>query len=287
MAKYWTKIETKRTLCLPLAQYHIFASPCKVSDPLQLKTALVEAIKGNDYYLFKKTLMSNFIYPAHGALSSSHYAGRDHTTDYEYQRALTRPVIEALLIEQPKVLSELLDVLIASKNEGMTKAFLNCCKNSDVAIPRETFKPLNDDMRKALSGEFKALRKLKPQDEAQKLASSLEKLLTEWPFIPSDIKTLQYKMKFFTELSSYDKCFAYEPNYKKIFVNILTILSSAGLINLSNPHFAGTFLFFKQPSPNKQITNIKKIMNLALPEEPCAEFDNDLKPGDLISPIKL
>ena len=290
MPKQWVKIKTQE-FCDAQADPTNFSQPCKVADPEQIKKNVLAAINQQDHKSLQTLLLSYFIYPKRGEKYNDYYRGNWHTRSWTTQDALTRPTVEALFIEHPAVFKELLDAVIKTNNEQLAQTFLTCCQNERVDIAKTIFLPLNEENERKLANEIISLRALDPGNpKLQSLANALATQLLAWPQSTSQLETLQHKLNFITTLHQEDKHFAHEPNYRKIIINILSIIFTGGLLNLGNKVFTGHYLFFRHTPTQQRIANMDKVVEKEQlrPPFPKTELDEDekkLQPGDVITPL--
>jgi hypothetical protein len=259
MAKKWVTLTTYSTFTsddLQGSQVNRFSYP--VADPRKIKTNLLQLISTGNTTGFRKALTEHFIYPDRGKEEECSYTGHHHKRTWATQKFLTRPVIEALFFEHIWLFQEVLSALLQSNQKELHDIFFNSLKSLP-EIPAHIFIAL-DDMNKAkLRKEFKALSTI--NGVSQEFITALNDRLTDMSEAKDPLIILKDKLDLVQLMHSQDKEFAKMSNYKKICVNIVTILLAGCIPNLLNLFFTGNFLFFSKNSAQTRIANTDKILD--------------------------
>lgn len=287
MAKRWIKLCTSETFSSPTEFTHD-SKKYTVSDINNIKKILLALVEEGNASALKKALLDYYIYPSKGETSTEQYKGNWHTRTWELQTFIAQPVIEAIYLEHPKLFKILVDAIILKKDKNLETAFIECCL-AENDLPTTMFDSFTEEQKIQLDVEFKALRdKDSTNKDAQSLANQLTQFMSKMPK-GNGLKQLHYKLQFIELLHSQDRQLSKEINYRKILVNIATLILSAGLLNLVNLAATGNFLFFSQTKALTKISDIDALIgkDKLHPTPPNIELANDdssLKHGDQIKP---
>lgn len=287
MAKKWVALTTSSTFHgdnVPSENHHFAYS---VSDPRKIKTALLQLIASGDKKEFKKELIQHFIYPNRGLVEEGRYKGNHHIRTWTSQSFLTRPVIEALFLEHTGLFHEVLLAVMNAQNKELEEIFYASLIEIK-EIPASLFIALNKAQREHLREQISALNSIReiPADFIIALNDRLNKMSES----TDPLLVLKEKLDLAQLVHSKDKEFIGMSNYKKICVNIVTILLSGCILNFMNLFVTGNFLFFNKNAAQTKIANIDKTLDqnqlLAPNEEKSAEAEKlQAQAGTTIKPI--
>lgn len=239
----------------------------KITKADEVKNDLLTSIQSNDQNSIEKVLKQYFIYSA-GEKLTSEYTGHYHRKEWEFQEFIARPMLEALFFEHIEYFHDVLSAVIQSENNQIKELFKKSCLDMKNDIPKHLLTPFNESQKEKLASEINALAAENDKNQIAKvLATKLKTSLELIPDNASELEIAEHKLQLIKMLHEQDKILAKEPNYRKILVNIATIILSGCIINLFNLALTGQFLLFNKTPAQQRVANIDKLIDQSIYSE--------------------
>lgn len=205
--------------------------------------------------------------------------GGHQINDIYYEYYDTCSLLEALYFDFNDKFWEILKAVIATENTDICNCFVQSMR--ELNLPINLFMPLTLKKQDEILAEVQELKnyalKLKSDNVskgeiANVLADELSNLITSnacHSFLTEQrysenmqiLKSLNFQHDLITMLHSKDNELQGHRGYKQIIGNILTILFSAGILNIINYCTTGNFLFFNQTRTEQLVSGVHSVIN--------------------------